>query len=391
MDMIKALTDTAVLQLASYPSLTAKQKIKRAVKSCIPGKRPAALDAFSWPNALLAKGLLCVYETTGEKKALDAVADYLKRWKTKGFPINYVDNLMNGTLAMELEEILKGSRDRADRAPQERERSMPCRDTSDPAELCREAADACAAWLKAAPRTQEGLVCYRRQHPDWLFADTLAMVSPFACRYGKERGDKELQELGIRQLSAFWEKGMDAGSGLPYHGYDEKTGMKYGIIGWGRACGWMLLGLAESLPYIETENKAFEALSEAYRELACSVFERQREDGSFSWQLSALEGHGDSSAEGMIGLALMLFGKKQCRTKETSADCSGAKSREAELKKNITRLYELSKTRITEGKVGSCSGECLGFAQYPQVYGSYPWGNGSVLGFLTLWSKEWEE
>ena len=198
------------------------------------------------------RAALCL-EAVGDESALRAVAGYLKRWKTKGFPIRYVDNLMNGTLAMELEELLRGGAG-SGAASVPASGIFGAAEVSEYLALCREAADACAAWLEAAPRTENGLLPYRKQHPDWLFADALAMVSPFACRYGKEYGDKALSELGIRQLTAFMEKGMDIKSGLPYHGYDEKNGMKYGIIGWGRACGWMLLGLAESLPYVENEG-----------------------------------------------------------------------------------------------------------------------------------------
>ena len=388
METIKALTDTAVLQIEAYPSLTSKEKAKRLIKSCIPGKRPAPLDAFSWPNALLGKGLLCAWEAVGDESALRAVAGYLKRWKTKGFPICYVDNLMNGTLAMELEGLLRGGAD-SGTASVSASGIFGAAEVSEYLTLCREAADACAAWLKAAPRTENGLLPYRKQHPDWLFVDALAMVSPFACRYGKERGDEELSELGIRQLTAFLEKGMDIKSGLPYHGYDEKNGMKYGIIGWGRACGWMLLGLAESLPYVESEG-AFAALEKAYGELLTQVFKWQREDGGFSWQLSAQEGHADSSAEGMIGLAYAIAKKSLQRIAFSDASICTFEA-EMSVNEKVSRLYEIAKKRVIDGKVGSCSGECLGFAEYPQVYGSYPWGNGSILGFLSLWSKEWEE
>ena len=42
METIKALTDTAVLQIETYPSLTSKEKVKRLIKSCIPGKASCA-------------------------------------------------------------------------------------------------------------------------------------------------------------------------------------------------------------------------------------------------------------------------------------------------------------------------------------------------------------
>lgn len=59
---------------------------------------------------------------------------------------------------------------------------------------------------------------------------------------------------------------MDEKTGLPYHGYDEKTGMKYGIIGWGRACGWMLLGLSQSILWISEQPAGAE---QAEQSAAC--------------------------------------------------------------------------------------------------------------------------
>ena len=65
----------------------------------------------------------------------------------------------------------------------------------------------CAGWIKAAKKTADGILAYRSQHPDWLFADTLGMLCPFACRYGVQKQDKELLNLGIRQLELFSKRG----------------------------------------------------------------------------------------------------------------------------------------------------------------------------------------
>lgn len=73
--------------------------------------------------------------------------------------------------------------------------------------ICREGADICAGWIKAAKKTADGILAYRSQHPDWLFADTLGMLCPFACRYGVQKQDKELLNLGIRQLELFSKRG----------------------------------------------------------------------------------------------------------------------------------------------------------------------------------------
>ena len=113
--------------------------------------------------------------------------------------------------------------------------------------------------------------------------------------------------------------------------------MKYGIIGWGRACGWMLLGLSQSILWIseqpagaeqtnklqaeqpagaeqtnklQAEQPAVQPSSQSVAREGCnrllllqqqlldSIFVWQRADGGFSWQLQAWEGHRDTSAEG---------------------------------------------------------------------------------------------
>lgn len=381
--------------LDTYPVVTTKQKMKQLIKTCIPGMTPEKVERYSWPQALLAMGLLEAYGQTKDKTALNSVVSYLRRWKNSGYPISHVDHVMNGSVALWTEEILmKEKREDAE--------------SLEALWICREAADICAGWIKAAPKTADGILAYRSQHPDWLFADTLGMLCPFACRYGVRKQDKELFNLGIRQLELFAQKGMDEKTGLPYHGYDEKTGMKYGIIGWGRACGWMLLGLSQSILWIseqpsDSSTAACCARLRALQEkLLLSVFAWQRADGGFSWQLQAQEGHRDTSAEGMIGYAAALAAG--CATVETmqNAAASEAVSDEAELStaaeneaqraklqtgeqivSALSRLAAAMQTSIRDGRVTDCSGECRGFAEYPQVYGTYPWGSGSALAFLS--------
>lgn len=400
--------------LDTYPVVTTKQKIKQWIKTCVPGMTPEKTERYSWPQALLAMGLLQAYEQTKDKTALSSVFSYLRRWKNSGYPISHVDHVMNGSVALWTEALLtKEKREDAE--------------SLEALWICREGADICASWIKAAKKTADGILAYRSQHPDWLFADTLGMLCPFACRYGVQKQDKELLNLGLRQLELFFQKGMDEKTGLPYHGYDEKTGMKYGIIGWGRACGWMLLGLSQSIFGIlgnpaeadqagnpagvdqagnpagaeqadrqqtgkpagaeqadeqQSEQSAAQRSFQSAAQEGCnrllllqekllsSIFAWQRADGGFSWQLQAQEGHRDTSAEGMIGYGTWLAA-------ETAAVQHSEQWRLA-----LSRLTAIMQTSIQKGYVTDCSGECKGFAEYPQVYGTYPWGSGSALAFL---------
>ena len=108
------------------------------------------------------------------------------------------------------------------------------------------------------------------------------------------------------------------------------------------------------------------------QQLLDSIFVWQRADGGFSWQLQAREGHRDTSAEGMIGYGAWLAAE------------TAAVQRSGQWRPALSRLAATMQTSIQKGYVTDCSGECKGFAEYPQVYGTYPWGSGSALAFLAV-------
>ena len=214
MSQIQEMIKPAAAMLDTYPVVTTKQKIKQWIKTCVPGMTPEKVERYSWPQALLAMGLLQAYEQTKDKTALSSVFSYLRRWKNSGYPISHVDHVMNGSVALWTEEIFdEGKKGR-------------CRISGSALDLRGKGRTFAQAGSKQRKKLRTASLRTRSQHPDWLFADTLGMLCPFACRYGVQKQDKELLNLGIRQLELFFQKGMDEKTGLPYHGYDEKTGMK---------------------------------------------------------------------------------------------------------------------------------------------------------------------
>ena len=96
---------------------------------------------------------------------------------------------------------------------------------------------------------------------------------------------------------------------------------------------------------------------------------------AFDWlyqNAQAQEGHRDTSAEGMIGYGAWLAAE------------TAAVQRSEQWSPALSRLAAIMQTSIRDGRVTDCSGECKGFAEYPQVYGTYPWGSGSALAFLAV-------
>lgn len=335
-------------QLFHYPSYSKKQDIKYFIKRMLRPANTPKRDSFFWTHAMLTQSL-------EEAKELEILKKYFDLWITRGQNIYNVDNVMNGYSLLYVYEQTKE-------------------------EKYKQAADKLYEYLIQYKKEMKDTIPYRKHHPNHIYADGVGMVAPFLCRYGKMFGKKDAIELGISQIKEFIEMGMDENSGLPYHGYDLKTKVKYGIIGWGRAVGWLLLAMADSYEYIEDEDKKW--LQEVYGKLLVSSRSYLREDGYISWQLSAKEGPKDTSATAMIGYALEKAMKLKVVEAESIISMENGKKFSFE---NFAKCMEPAIfSSVKQGKIVDCSGECEGFSQYPQVYGAYPWSLGPGTRFLLM-------
>lgn len=351
------LIENGCKELLSYGVPDIRTRLKNFVKKYILGRKIAPADLVFWPTGLLAAGLWNCRTQEMTLQIENALAAYFVRWQRKGMPLYFLDDLVAGETF--LEQYLNES-DKTDKGfGAEEERKV--KDAA--VGQYREAVDKMADYVLTYARDEAGSLLYRAgQGNGYVFADTLGLVCPFLYRYGMAFERQECMELAVKQIANFLAYGMDGESGLPYHGYDMADGCKYGIIGWGRAVGWMLRGMAGCL----LSEYGTERLKEPFIGLVDAVLVYQRPDGGFSWQLQAIEGPRDTSAAGMVCAAL----KKGIELEILE----GEKYRQA---------YECGKASleksIREGKVYDCSGECEGFAQYPQRYGAYPWALGPAL------------
>lgn len=110
---------------------------------------------------------------------------------------------------------------------------------------CREAVEKLAAYGMNYPVDEMGSFPYRAaQKNGYIFVDLIGLMCPFLYRYGVVYDRADVMELAVKQIVNFAAYGMDGVTGLPYHGYVADAACKYGIIGWGRAVGWLLRGMA---------------------------------------------------------------------------------------------------------------------------------------------------
>ncbi|MBR1670245.1 MAG: glycoside hydrolase family 88 protein [Butyrivibrio sp.] len=279
------------------------------------------------------------------------------------------------------------------------------------ADECKNAADRIYKYLLQAPRDVAGTIVYNYGRSANVFADGVGQCSMFLSMYGKCFGDKKALELAKVQLINFRKYGMDFRSGLPYHGYelitnaiagssntvkikhcvsdeqskdstesysgdtpskDEKKALsaddagqagviKKGVLSWGRAAGWLIMGLSE---YVDAANKLQytdpENLTEWYGELTKTLLSYQRPGGGFSWQVQAVDGPLDTSATGMIMYGILR-----------GAD---------ELDASAATLYD---SIDSSGRVQSALSSCDDFGVHYQTYGHFPWGQGAALAALS--------
>ncbi|MFI3213612.1 MAG: glycoside hydrolase family 88 protein [Eubacteriales bacterium] len=333
-------------QLLHYPELSGKDKIKRNIKYML--GRCGKVDRYFWSHGLLTQGLEEAYQVTNDKAILDTLLAYYDSWIEKGMTLTSVEHVINGYTLIAIYEKTGH-------------------------EKYKRAADKIYEFVKNHSKDADGCLPYNQKHQNLMFIDTIGMIAPFLCRYGKVFGCKEATTVGINQILVYLEKGMDSNSGLPYHGYQSDTGMKQGMIGWGRAVGWLLWGMVDSLEYIDSTVEGYDRLRKGYEELAVNTIAYQMDDGYFAWQVQAVDGHIDTSATGMIGYAV---GKGlEIGLFESQHDIMNEVVR-----KSKVAMIEATKN----GKVMESSAECIDFAQYPQIYGNYPWAQGTGLRLAIL-------
>lgn len=336
-------------ELLNYPKRGLGYRIKRVLK-VLAGRGAEPMDKINWPNGLLAKSLADYYNANKNSEEARVILDVLKKyyngWIRRNHKMYYLDDAFSGMALIDLHQI-----------------------TGE--EKYKKAADAMVQYLFHHETDKAGSLCYRpKQGNDYIFADAIGMICPFLCKYASTYDDMNAMNLAVTQIQNFIDFGMDAKTGLPYHGYHYESGVKYGIIGWGRAVGWLMLGMSECLAYMEPSRPSYEPIKQAYRRMVDKVEAYQLEGGLYSWQLGAKEGPVDTSATAMILHAI-------ARSLETKVLIGIHKSR-------MVRGREALWDSVKDGKIYGCLAECQGFSMYPQIYGAYPWSLGPALSLFVM-------
>ncbi|AHG87908.1 glycosyl hydrolase family 88 [Gemmatirosa kalamazoonensis] len=148
--------------------------------------------------------------------------------------------------------------------------------TTDP--RWRKAADLLREQLRRQPRTAEGGFWHKQIYPQQMWLDGLYMGEPFYAQYAKEYGEPAAFDDVARQFLLVARHTRDPRTSLMYHGWDAAHVQKWADSAtglspsfWGRAMGWYMVGVVETLDYLPASHPDRAAIVQTLRDAAEGV------------------------------------------------------------------------------------------------------------------------
>ena len=368
------IVEVTCQELLDIMDVSVLKKVKDIVKGMM-GRSVRTKDPMFWPAGMLMLGLVtaaeCAQDTfeqdkSGESEVANEVSDYIKnkamaavsshvdRWiRDYNGKIDFVDDALAGFCFVKAYEL-----------------------TGE--EKYKDAADKIAQFILTAPRDDQGTIIYNPgRNSANIFADGIGQVSMFMAAYTTEFPDSDLNTSSgkrldaCRQIENFFKMGVDKKSGLNYHGYSLSDNQRKGLLGWGRAYGWLFMGVAEAACAVSSNGSdSYFNVTGLYRQMVSTALEYQRQDGGWSWQMQAFDGHIDMSATGMIlysiarGYRAGIIGREYDEAMEKAKKCI--------------------EEHVQNGLVHDVLSSCDDFGVHYQTYGHYPWGQGAILAALSF-------
>ncbi|WP_026669662.1 glycoside hydrolase family 88 protein [Butyrivibrio sp. AE3006] len=381
---LESFISVAREDLANIHKRSLKDSMKDVAKKAL-GRPSATKDMIFWPAGVLLFGLTeAISPVISESLKTEITTDinsFIKKWQDEGSEkVSFVDDSVFGAGLLGMYKI-----------------------TDD--EKLKQSASKIYDFLNNSPKNRTGSIIYNpKAGNDYIFADGAGQSAMFLSRYGAEIDDKAF-ELAATQLINYYDHGMDFRSGLPYHAFTMSTAKKLGLLGWGRAMGWLIMGYAEFLTSIYKtsdihndaagqvilpagiDSKTLDIIKEQFINLVRTTLSYQRLDGGFSWQLQSIEGEPDTSATAMIGYALaktLECGLFREESLEAISDIIGDSDiNEDKITKALLRMQDFLLLHTDKGSVQKSLSGCEDIGVHRQVYGHYPWGQGAALAMLT--------
>jgi unsaturated rhamnogalacturonyl hydrolase len=146
--------------------------------------------------------------------------------------------------------------------------------------------------LEFQPRLKSGGYWHKLKYPYQMWLDGLYMAEPFNAEISMIKGDDKVWDDIAKQFILMERGSRDEKTGLLYHGFDESKLQKWSdpVMGrspefWGRAMGWYMLGLVETLEHFPKRHAHYKELVNILNRLTIAVYNYQDKSGVW-WQIT---------------------------------------------------------------------------------------------------------
>ena len=239
----------------------------QALADCLIQREGLLNRSWSYDFGVVWRGMEMLYALTGEEKYFSFVRDALDGMVDEnGVPAGYSLEAQN------LDYLCIG-------------RQLLWLYGKTGREKFRRAADTLRSQLNTQPRTSDGGFWHKNVYPFQMWLDGQHMAIPFYIQYETAFGPDEAALCdAAEQLILAYRHTLNPETGLPCHGWDEKKQQIWAdpLTGraahaWGRAVGWYMTALADSLDMLPKENSRSAEVKAIFNELSARLLSVRQE------------------------------------------------------------------------------------------------------------------
>jgi len=146
--------------------------------------------------------------------------------------------------------------------------------------------------LSQQPKTSDGGYWHKEIYPYQMWLDGIFMADVFSMQYASAFNAPEWYDESIHQIKLIYEHTLDPATGLLYHGWDESKNPVWAHPEkgtspefWGRAVGWYLMALVESLDYIPESHPERKDVIKILQDLSAAVRKYQDPQSKLWYQV----------------------------------------------------------------------------------------------------------
>jgi unsaturated rhamnogalacturonyl hydrolase len=304
---------------------------------------------WGFGESVALRGLLLASVSITEPRYLAFAEGLIRGWLRRASRLSYEDHAAPG---FELLELF--ARTRQD-------------------EYLRAAKDL-AQLIDRFPESRAGCRYHRPDLSGWnhqVWVDCLHVDPPFLARLGVHIREERWLVEAESMLLNYAQLLQDIETGLFWHGYEEHAGRNGQV--WARGNAWALLGLVETIPFLDQVGHDTSALRDILRRLAGGLESHQCASGFWHTVVTEKSTYEESTLAAGVAYGFELAFRRGILDRTRFADCA-KKARSAVLTA-VTASGELQ-------RVSSATpiGDVHSYATRP--FGVYPWGQGLLLLML---------